>query len=359
MTKLKSMSAMVSYTYFAILFTTGSAFAEADCLSGNCAKNRLDSVSVMDQLSSNWVDTESEIWINQPRSAQSVNIGDKVYYSMKSNRSVHYQMILVDPKGSVTVVKPTGADGQVGGASDSLVFPPLASNCSVYENNSECFVAGNTIEQEGPIGKESVYLIASQNAISNDDLMIPAGSDFEVLGRDLSKLNQVLDNLSDEKIDVIYYSYDVDSNETEYKTRALRRKVQVLEKQAVEQPEQEQKEALVFNNIEFDYNSAVLTKSSIVELDGLGSVLIERMGAGELPVVSLVGHTDSRGSAEYNYDLSVKRASSVKDYLVAEFGLPGEDIYVDGQGEYYPLDSNKTEDGRSANRRVEFSVVGQ
>jgi len=351
--KVRSMSAVMSSVYFAILLSTGSAFAETECLSGNCAKNRLDSVNVMDQLTGNWVDTESEIWINQPRSAQSVNIGDKVYYSMKSNRPVHYQMILVDPKGSVTVVKPAGS------ASESLIFPPLSSNCSVYENNSECFIAGNTIEQEGPIGKESVYLIASQDVISNEDLLIPPGSDFEVLGRDLSKLDQVLGNLSGEKIDVIYYSYDVDSSETEYKTRALRRKVQVLEKQAVEQPVVEERVALVFNNIEFDYNSATLTDSSIVELDGLGSVLVERMGEGELPVVSLVGHTDSLGSAEYNYDLSVQRASSVKDYLVAEFGLPSDDIYVDGQGEYYPLDSNKTEDGRSANRRVEFSVVGQ
>jgi len=353
------MSAIMSCTYFAILFSAGSAFAEANCLSGNCAKNRIDSVNILDQLSSNWVDTESEIWINQPRSAQSVNIGDKVYYSMKSNRSVHYQMILVDPKGSVTVVKPTDANGQPGGATDSLVFPPLSSNCSVYENTPECFVAGNTIEQEGPIGKESVYLIASQDAISNDDLLIPPGGDFEVLGRDLSKLDRVLANIADEKIDVIYYSYDVDSNDTEYKTRALRRKVQVLEKQAIEQPEPEEREALVFNNIEFDYNSATLTSSSVVELDGLGSVLIERMEDGVLPVVSLVGHTDSRGSAEYNYELSVERATSVKDYLVAEFGLPGEDIYVDGQGEYYPLDTNRTEEGRSANRRVEFSVVGQ
>lgn len=67
----------------------------------------------------------------------------------------------------------------------------------------------------------------------------------------------------------------------------------------------------------------------------------------------LAGHTDSRGSDEYNLKLSKQRASAVKKYLVEEFGIAAHLLHPRGYGERQPVATNDTEEGRQRNRRVE------
>jgi outer membrane protein OmpA-like peptidoglycan-associated protein len=67
------------------------------------------------------------------------------------------------------------------------------------------------------------------------------------------------------------------------------------------------------------------------------------------------GHTDSKGKDKYNKDLSQKRANAVTDYLVGK-GVKRDRVAPVGFGEEKPIDSNKTNDGRARNRRVEFNV---
>jgi len=67
------------------------------------------------------------------------------------------------------------------------------------------------------------------------------------------------------------------------------------------------------------------------------------------------GHTDSRGSADFNMDLSRRRAESVRAYLVSR-GYPGELIEPRGIGEDRPIADNASPEGRSNNRRVEIVV---
>ncbi|MCP3099072.1 OmpA family protein [Myxococcus sp. K15C18031901] len=67
------------------------------------------------------------------------------------------------------------------------------------------------------------------------------------------------------------------------------------------------------------------------------------------------GHTDSQGSDELNQRLSYQRAERVKDYLM-DRGIPGDRIQVRGLGEYQPVASNSTAEGRANNRRVEIVV---
>jgi len=67
----------------------------------------------------------------------------------------------------------------------------------------------------------------------------------------------------------------------------------------------------------------------------------------------LAGHTDSKGSDEYNAGLSMRRAAAVKKYLVEEFGIAAHLMTPRGYGESQPIDTNDTEAGRQANRRVE------
>jgi len=74
-------------------------------------------------------------------------------------------------------------------------------------------------------------------------------------------------------------------------------------------------------------------------------------------LVKITGHTDSIGAAEYNQQLSLRRAQAVRDYLV-KLGGNASIMEVAGVGEANPIADNKTAAGRAQNRRVEVEVVG-
>jgi len=74
--------------------------------------------------------------------------------------------------------------------------------------------------------------------------------------------------------------------------------------------------------------------------------------------LEIEGHTDDRGSEEYNQQLSEKRASAVKDYLVQQ-GISPLSVVARGYGESMPLADNQTASGRQRNRRVELVVSGE
>ena len=71
--------------------------------------------------------------------------------------------------------------------------------------------------------------------------------------------------------------------------------------------------------------------------------------------IRIIGHTDSTGSDAVNNPLSVNRAASVRDYLVAR-GVAGSRIAIDGRGSHEPIADNASAEGRAKNRRVEIYV---
>jgi outer membrane protein OmpA-like peptidoglycan-associated protein len=71
--------------------------------------------------------------------------------------------------------------------------------------------------------------------------------------------------------------------------------------------------------------------------------------------VSIVGHTDSTGSAAVNDPLSIDRAAHTRDYL-SQRGVSPNRVMIDGRGEREPIASNDTDAGRARNRRVEIYV---
>lgn len=73
--------------------------------------------------------------------------------------------------------------------------------------------------------------------------------------------------------------------------------------------------------------------------------------------VIIIGHTDSRGTEEYNQALSEKRAHTVAQYLLAK-GIGTQRIETSGRGEIQPIADNATDEGRAKNRRVEFIISG-
>ncbi len=83
-------------------------------------------------------------------------------------------------------------------------------------------------------------------------------------------------------------------------------------------------------------------------------------GSGDHPLVGryegakIVGHTDNKGTAEYNLDLSSRRATNVVAALTAVYGVAPDRLSSEGAGLTQPVASNDTEDGRAKNRRVEL-----
>ena len=74
--------------------------------------------------------------------------------------------------------------------------------------------------------------------------------------------------------------------------------------------------------------------------------------------IEVIGHTDDVGDDDYNMELSEQRADSVRNYLIGA-GVDGSKMVTVGAGESMPIASNKTDEGRAENRRVEVMVLGR
>ncbi len=103
----------------------------------------------------------------------------------------------------------------------------------------------------------------------------------------------------------------------------------------------------------FDFDKSVLKEQGKVELHKLDEY-IKSKGI-RVVDIDVIGHTDSKGSAEYNQGLSERRATAVKDYMVSE-GIDRGIIDASGEGESNPVADNSTDEGRALNRRVDVHV---
>jgi outer membrane protein OmpA-like peptidoglycan-associated protein len=101
--------------------------------------------------------------------------------------------------------------------------------------------------------------------------------------------------------------------------------------------------------IYFDYNSAAITPKAEPQLNELGKALLSQQLAGS--VFTVGGHTDAKGSDEYNQRLSERRALAVKKYLIAKFNVPAENLIAAGYGKRRL--KNPADPFGAENRRVE------
>ena len=106
----------------------------------------------------------------------------------------------------------------------------------------------------------------------------------------------------------------------------------------------------------FAFDSSDLTAEGKKTIESYRQTLMPNLAEAYAGVV--IGHTDSTGDAEYNQDLSQRRAKAVRDYLV-NTGAPAEKLRVVGRGESEPIASNETKEGQAKNRRVEVIVIGE
>lgn len=110
--------------------------------------------------------------------------------------------------------------------------------------------------------------------------------------------------------------------------------------------------ALTTLNIEFSYNSYRLPQSAYGMLDSLADI-IKSYTSGETIVVS--GHTDSTGNEASNLKLSLQRAKAVTEYLTRK-GVSKSRLSYEGHASTLPVASNRTEEGRRKNRRIEIRI---
>jgi len=105
--------------------------------------------------------------------------------------------------------------------------------------------------------------------------------------------------------------------------------------------------------INFSYNSAEISVSSYPALDKIVMILNECSTSH----ITIEGHTDSDGKAEYNKILSQKRADSVKNFLESQ-GVSSARLTSIGYGESKPLLPNISKENKSKNRRIELKIKG-
>ncbi|MFT6675488.1 MAG: OOP family OmpA-OmpF porin [Sulfitobacter sp.] len=116
--------------------------------------------------------------------------------------------------------------------------------------------------------------------------------------------------------------------------------------------EAEIKDVLKTGKINFEPGSATIEASALGTMDDIAEILKQ---CGDLPL-EIQGHTDSQGRETMNLALSQSRAESVLNELRARRVLTGS-FTAQGYGEAAPIADNKTEDGREANRRIEFHLI--
>ncbi len=103
-------------------------------------------------------------------------------------------------------------------------------------------------------------------------------------------------------------------------------------------------------DIAFDFDKAIIKPNYILTLDSL----VETIVALDPSQLSILGHTDSRGSEEYNLILSERRALAIKVFILKKLPDFSKHIITEGLGESQPRASNVSPEGRARNRRVEI-----
>jgi len=106
-------------------------------------------------------------------------------------------------------------------------------------------------------------------------------------------------------------------------------------------------------SVTFKFDKAVLTKSDKQQLDTFAANLNNTRGY----ILEVTGGTDSVGDANYNYQLSQRRADAVVNYLASKYNIPPHKFYLIGIGKDQQVASDSTAAGRAKNRRVDIKLM--
>jgi outer membrane protein OmpA-like peptidoglycan-associated protein len=201
-----------------------------------------------------------------------------------------------------------------------------------------------------PLGGELLFALYLSQPL--DSLFADGGNDIS-LGSDGARANEFVDSLErlrrrGAQIAVRKHEYMVVSRPggTEYTTRGIIRQIEQSRTKAAGPAK-----TGMPSRIGFEFDSDQLTTQGKYDLDVFGAALVRDLKGTQ---VTLVGHTDDLGAAEYNQSLSQRRAAAARQYLIASFGLPPATLTALGKGEEDAIVPNGSEAERSRNRRVDF-----
>lgn len=105
--------------------------------------------------------------------------------------------------------------------------------------------------------------------------------------------------------------------------------------------------------VTFGFDKAMLTKDDQAQLDQFAG----QLSSAKSYILEVTGGTDSIGNADYNYQLSQRRADAVVQYLASKYNIPARRFYLIGIGKDNAVASNSTPDGRKQNRRVQVQLL--
>ena len=153
----------------------------------------------------------------------------------------------------------------------------------------------------------------------------------------------------------LFFSDNFDENtQTKNPAAKSKRKVDLTKDNNVRLEKIEVGKKITLKNIFFDFDKATLKKASHFELNKVAQFMREN------PTVKirLCGHTDYKGTKEYNMTLSNDRAKAAYEYLVKK-GVPTNRLEYKGFGAEQPIADNKTDAGRALNRRTEILIIAK
>jgi OOP family OmpA-OmpF porin len=106
-------------------------------------------------------------------------------------------------------------------------------------------------------------------------------------------------------------------------------------------------------SVTFGFDKSVLTADDKAQLDTFATTITSAKSY----IVEVTGGTDSTGNADYNYQLSNRRADAVVQYLASKYSIPAHRFYLIGIGKDKEVADNKTREGRAKNRRVDIRLL--
>jgi outer membrane protein OmpA-like peptidoglycan-associated protein len=193
---------------------------------------------------------------------------------------------------------------------------------------------------------------AAYDRVANDPKVVAAAHDEVESSRDT--LNMAKQAWRDDADMVVVNHYAYLATQHAATAREQTKQRAAADQVAAMSPEiQDSARAVTLSDVLFGFERSDLNKDGQQSVAELAAFLKQHPDR----TVDITGHTDSRGSAKYNEDLSAKRAGSVRQALIAN-GIDESRITARGMGPANPIASNNTHAGRQQNRRVEVVIAG-
>lgn len=311
---------------------TGASLGVA---AGASASPRDEVLETLSKVTPAWSGLGLEARINDGGN-QVVRVGDEIRYVFGAAADAHLTVLHVDSHGVVSVLYPSGA------------YP----NNQVASGLPNSIPAGSdlALEVSPPLGREDVFVFATPEPVSLGDLGLSSAGPLAVVDvadapAFAKRVATLLETRSAQQVGAAHLPLRVVGRGELDMTKEDILAYFTVQTRALRRPK-------IDLQVHFASGSDVLDQKARDQLDQMGMALQELE---EIFVIG--GHTDDVGAAEFNADLSRRRAEAVRSYLASRYAIPDARLKVEAYGESRPLESSQSNDARAANRRVEFELI--